>query len=65
MTGSISVNDEIFFTRTVSLGNSARVAFFRNDVCDRDRRCVITGEEAISADLDEWDSFEAAHIFLQ
>jgi len=29
----------------------------------RDRRCFITGEEALGAPYDSWESFEAAHIF--
>jgi hypothetical protein len=29
----------------------------------RDRRCVVSGEEAINADISYWWGFEAAHIF--
>ncbi|KAH8147456.1 uncharacterized protein LAJ45_08613 [Morchella importuna] len=61
--GSISINNEICLTRTISLGTGTLVASFRNAVRDRDRRCVITGEEAVNADLGEWGGFEAAHIF--
>ncbi|KAH8154384.1 uncharacterized protein LAJ45_00911 [Morchella importuna] len=61
--GSISINDETCLTRTISLGTGTRVASFRNAVRDRDRRCVITGEDAVNADLGSWRGFEAAHIF--
>ncbi|KAH8147455.1 uncharacterized protein LAJ45_08612 [Morchella importuna] len=61
--GSISINNEICLTRTISLGTGTRVASFRNAVRDRDRRCIITGKEAVNADLGSWRGFEAAHIF--
>jgi hypothetical protein len=36
---------------------------FRNAIRSRDRRCVITGEEVLGAQYNDWDGFEAAHIF--
>jgi HNH endonuclease len=39
------------------------VQAFRDAVRLRDQRCVITGEEVVTAHLDNWLGFEAAHIF--
>lgn len=39
------------------------MAVFCDDVCERDRRCVITGEEALDAEFGIRRGFEAAHIF--
>lgn len=36
---------------------------FRDDVRDRDRRCVITGEPALLADAGSWTGFHVARIF--
>jgi hypothetical protein len=40
-----------------------RTHSFRDAVRSRDRRCVISGEVAVSAEFDRWDGFEVAHIF--
>ena len=40
-----------------------RVGAFRNAVRSRDRRCVVTGKEAVGADIDYWMGFQATHIF--
>jgi hypothetical protein len=47
----------------VSLQTGTRVRAFRHAVRWRDRRCLISGEEAIDPDNNEWTGLEAAHIF--
>ena len=47
----------------ISLSTGTRTRAFRDAVRLRDHRCVITGEEAVNADLGFWDGFDAAHIF--
>ena len=49
--------------RVLSKSSGARVTSFRNSVRERDGRCVITGEVAVSAYRGIWWGFEAAHIF--
>ena len=49
--------------RTISLATGTRVKSFRDAVRARDRRCVISGERAVGAYLDDWTGFEASHIF--
>ena len=49
--------------RTISVASGTRVGEFREAVRQRDRRCIITGRPALSADYDIWTGFEAAHIF--
>ncbi|KAF1811692.1 hypothetical protein P152DRAFT_459162 [Eremomyces bilateralis CBS 781.70] len=61
--GSFSVNNESWLVRTISHASGTRTQCFRDAVRSRDRRCVISGEVAISAQFDRWDGFEAAHIF--
>jgi hypothetical protein len=63
LVGPIQINNETIVTRAISQQSGTRVQAFANAVRSRDRRCVITGEEAIEADLDLWTGFEAAHIF--
>ncbi|KAH0607772.1 uncharacterized protein H6S33_002806 [Morchella sextelata] len=60
--GSFSVNSEPWLARTLSVA-SGTLAAFRDAVRERDRRCVITGEEALDAEYGIWEGFEAAHIF--
>jgi len=61
--GSITVNNEPWLVRTISVASGTRVAVFRDAVRERDRRCVVTGEPALRADHGIWRGFEAAHIF--
>jgi hypothetical protein len=60
---SFSVNNEPWLVRTISLGTGSRVGSFCHAVRTRDRRCVITGEEAVDAEFGHWEGFEATHIF--
>ncbi|KAL0634243.1 hypothetical protein Q9L58_006861 [Maublancomyces gigas] len=60
--GSITVNNELWLVRTISVTSGTRLAAFRDAVRDRDRRCVITGRRVVSA-RGAWTGFEAAHIF--
>ena len=62
MTGTVTIDNEPWFVRTISVASGTRVAEFRDAVRQRDCRCVITGEEA-GIEYDGWFSFEAAHIF--
>ncbi|KAK9489154.1 HNH endonuclease-domain-containing protein [Lipomyces doorenjongii] len=64
--GTISVTDERCIARVASRSSrtvSGRGQRFRDQVRQRDRKCVITGFVNHSAYLNEWTSFEAAHIF--
>ncbi|KAF8423471.1 HNH endonuclease-domain-containing protein [Terfezia claveryi] len=60
--GTVTVINEPWLVRTISVGSGTRVAEFREAVRQRDRRCVITGERIVSA-RGSWTGFEAAHIF--
>ena len=60
--GLFSVTDETMFTRAISIDTGARLQSFRSNVRLRDRRCVISGEEAMEAAYGNWTGFEAAHI---
>ncbi|KAI9931723.1 hypothetical protein MW887_010302 [Aspergillus wentii] len=55
--------NERFFQRTLSLTDTRRDVAFRDQVRERDGRCVITHQINHDADYDEWFGFEAAHIF--
>ena len=57
----IQINNETPLLRTISLQSGTRVQAFTDAISSRDRRCVITGEEYL--DDDNWQGFEAAHIF--
>src|SRR5437773_8771724 len=48
--GSITINNEPWLVRTISVASGTRVAPFRDAVRERDRGCVITGEVALNAD---------------
>jgi len=61
--GSITINDEPWLVRTVSLCTGSRVAGFRDAIRQRDGRCVITGEEALGVGESRWFGFEASHVF--
>lgn len=58
------VNNETAIVRTISSSQTGpRVHAFQNAIRLRDRRCIITGDEALGAEDDNWTGFEAAHIF--
>ncbi|MCJ1386120.1 hypothetical protein MMC17_009245 [Xylographa soralifera] len=59
--GPLSINNEPWLVRTISLSTGTCPESFRNAVRARDKRCVITGQESIS--LDNWTGLQAAHIF--
>ncbi|KAK9234188.1 HNH endonuclease-domain-containing protein [Lipomyces kononenkoae] len=61
--GSISITDEPCITRVLSRSVSGRQDRFRNEVRERDGKCVITGVMNPDADVGHWRTFEAAHIF--
>jgi len=61
--GSISLNNKPWLVRTNSVTARTRIAAFRDAVRKRDGRCVITGKVARGAESDDWDGFEAAHVF--
>ena len=48
--------------RTISPNTGTRISSFRDAVRSRDRRCVISGQRVVNADLDNWTGFEAAHV---
>ncbi len=47
----------------MSQQTGTRVQAFCDAVRSRDRQCVITGERAVDADINDWTGFQAAHIF--
>lgn len=58
------INNEAALLRTSTTAQTGqRVQAFCDAVRSRDRRCVITGKEALGAPYDVWTGFEAAHIF--
>lgn len=59
----ISLNDERVVTRMISLSTGTRLHEFREQVRQRDRRCVVSKVENPLAEFDIWPAFEAAHIF--
>ena len=48
--------------RLISTTTGTRIKDFRDAVRDRDRRCLITGEEA-EDNQGNWTGYDAAHIF--
>jgi hypothetical protein len=48
--------------RLISMNSGSRVRDFRDAVRDRDRRCLITGEEA-EDERGNWSGYEVAHVF--
>ncbi|RWQ92055.1 HNH endonuclease-domain-containing protein [Paecilomyces variotii] len=59
----VSVSNERYFPRTMSLESTASTERFRDQVRHRDRRCVITHNRALDAPYDSWTGFQAAHIY--
>lgn len=60
--GSITVSNEPWLVRTISVTNGSRISSFRDSVRERDGRCVITGHNVL-ARTGERSTYEAAHIF--
>ena len=60
---AISVNNETVVTRTVSRSTGTQLEEFRDQVRERDRRCVVSKRENSVAQFGVWTGFEAAHIF--
>ena len=61
-TGRFSFTDELLITRAISTNTGTRLQSFCGSVRLRDRRCIITGEEAIDAEYNDWVGFQVAHI---
>ena len=61
--GSLTVNNEPWLFRTISVGPQAPAEEFIHAVRERDYRCVITGEPALSAEYGYWRGFTATPIF--
>jgi HNH endonuclease len=59
----MEVNDEIVYTRAMSIQTGTRVQAFRDQVRERDGRCVVTKLENPGKVFGLWRGFEAAHIF--
>jgi hypothetical protein len=57
------LSDEFWFARLLSHSVSGQEDIFRNAVCARDRKCVISGEVNEGALWNVWAGFQAAHIF--
>ena len=60
--GSITISNEPWLIRTISVATGSRLGSFRDSVRERDGRCVITGIDDYIRSGD-WTSYEAAHIF--
>jgi HNH endonuclease len=56
----VQPSDQVYHPRTLSLSATARDNRFRDQIRNRDKRCVISGTD-IAAGV--WTSFEAAQIF--
>ncbi|KAK9349703.1 HNH endonuclease-domain-containing protein [Lipomyces doorenjongii] len=61
--GMITFTDEPCITRVYSRTRSGRNETFRNEVRERDGKCVITGRLNKGAYRNDWTGFEAAHVF--
>lgn len=59
----IYLNDEQIVMRTISLSTGTRQHEFREQVRQRDGRCVVSKVENVLAEVGVWTGFEAAHIF--
>jgi len=59
----VTVSNELWLVRTISVSSGTRVAEFREAVRQRDWKCVITRRPAVNAEFGNWRGFEAAHIF--
>ncbi|KFX87736.1 hypothetical protein O988_09305 [Pseudogymnoascus sp. VKM F-3808] len=57
------LNNETPLLRTISHGTGSRTKVFCDEVRQRDRRCVVTGQEALGAYRQNWRGFEACHVF--
>lgn len=62
-TGSISINNESWIFRAFSHSTGTRTQAFRDAIRLRDRRCIISGQQVLNADIGFWTGFEAAHVF--
>ncbi|KAK9361339.1 hypothetical protein V1504DRAFT_432917 [Lipomyces starkeyi] len=61
--GTISITDELCIERLISSTASGRTEKFRNQVRERDGKCVITGTVKTMLYGNRWFGFEAAHVF--
>lgn len=61
--GTVNVSDEVFYTRTMSMTTGTRIRGFKDQVRQRDRRCVVTKLQNPAAEFGVWAGFEATHIF--
>lgn len=59
----IQANDEIVLTRGHSINTASRTLSFRDEVRERDGRCVISKVANRRKHLGYWYGFDAAHIF--
>ncbi len=51
-----------YFTRALSVTTGTRLRSFKQQVRDRDGRCVVSKVRSLGPQYDEWDGFEAAHL---
>ena len=62
-TGIIQITNEVVLTRAYSHNLTGRDDRFRREVRARDGGCVVTHMMNPNIEHDDWDGFEAAHIF--
>lgn len=60
--GLLTINNEPWLVRTISVATGSRLGSFRDSVRERDGRCVVTGHDQL-ARMGDWTSYDAAHIF--
>ncbi|KAL7620654.1 hypothetical protein AAE478_009649 [Parahypoxylon ruwenzoriense] len=60
--GTVDINDRQVVARTRSYSTGTRLESFRNQVRERDGRCVVSKLESDGPIYGDWLGFEAAHI---
>lgn len=60
---AIGVTDELWLLRTCSYNFSEHENAFRDEIRERDRKCMISGRGGLLASLGLWAKLEAAHVF--
>ena len=59
----VETSDKQYHPRTLPLLTTRKEDAFWDQICTRNRCCLITSHINHNADVDIWTGFEAAHIF--
>ncbi len=54
------MNDEVCLTRTISMGQGTSTRGFRDQVRERDRACIVSGQKVSKK---RWEGYQASHLF--